>query len=302
MDQRLVLDTRAAGVMSLLCFIWGLQQVVLKIAAVDVAPVLMIALRSGIAALLVGTLMWMRNERWAPQNGPAGALVGVLFALEFLLVGEALRRTSAGHTVVLLYTAPIFAAMGLHWRLPSERLSVVQWRGIGLAFTGVAVTFLGRTNDSANSLFGDLMALLGGLAWGTTTVTVRASRLSQAPASQTLLYQLLTAFVLLTFAALFSGQADFRPTPLAWWSLAFHTLIVSFASFLAWFWLLRTYLASRLGVFSFLTPVFGVGLGTLLLGESIEPCFALGMVLVIMGILTVSRPMQNCVIRSHREC
>lgn len=293
MDQRLALDTRAGGLMVVLCLTWGLQQVVLKSAAADVAPTLMIALRSGIAAALVGALMYWRRERWAAQTGGAGALVGALFALEYLLVGEALRHTSAGHTVVLLYTAPIFAALGLHWKLPAERLGGLQWAGIGLAFAGVAVTFLGRAGGAAagagaSALWGDVMALLGGAAWGATTVAVRLSRLSQAPASQTLLYQLLAAFVLLLAAALFSGQAGFKPTPLAWWSLAFHALIVSFASFLAWFWLLRTYLASRLGVFSFLTPVFGVGLGAVLLGETLEPGFALGTALVVMGILVVS--------------
>ncbi|MCB1955068.1 MAG: DMT family transporter [Rhodocyclaceae bacterium] len=288
MDQRLALDGRAAGMMVLLCFLWGLQQVVLKGTADDVPPVLMLALRSGIAAVLVGLLMWVRREGWAPGCSRAGAVVGALFAVEFLLVGEALRHTSAAHTVVLLYTAPIFAAMGLHWKLPAERLSGVQWLGIGLAFGGVAVTFLGRAGDTADTFLGDAMAVLAGVAWGATTVAVRVSRLSQAPVSQTLLYQLAAAFVLLTAAALVSGQASFNPTPRAWSSLAFHALIVSFASFLAWFWLLRTYLASRLGVFSFLTPLFGVGLGALLLGETIEPGFALGTALVVAGIAVVS--------------
>lgn len=40
--------------------------------------------------------------------------MGGLFGLEFLLVGEGMRHTSASHMVVFLYTAPIFAALGLH--------------------------------------------------------------------------------------------------------------------------------------------------------------------------------------------
>jgi drug/metabolite transporter (DMT)-like permease len=71
-------------------------------------------------------------------------------------------------------------------------------------------------------------------------------------------------------------------------SLAFHTLVVSFASFLAWFWLLRNYLASRLGVFSFLTPLFGMAFGVWLLGEKIELNFLIGAVLVLFGIVIVS--------------
>ena len=51
---------------------------------------------------------------------------------------------------------------------------------------------------------------------------------------------------------------------------------------------MRKYLASRLGVFSFLTPILGVVLGAWLLNEPIEPNFALGALLVLAGIVLVS--------------
>ena len=65
-------------------------------------------------------------------------------------------------------------------------------------------------------------------------------------------------------------------------------MVVSFASFLLWFWLLRKYLASRLGVFSFMTPLFGMVLGAWLLHEPIENRFLIGAVPVLLGIVLVS--------------
>ena len=222
----------------------------------------------------------------------AGLAVGLLFGVEFLLVGEGLRHTSASHMVVFLYTAPIFAALGLHWRLPAERLGTAQWLGIALAFGGLALAFFGRSTPSAatpgNMLWGDFLGLLAGASWGATTVVVRCSRLSAAPATQTLLYQLLAACVLLLGTAFATGQAHFRPTPTIWASLLFHSVVVSFASFLLWFWLLRKYLASRLGVFSFMTPLFGMVLGAWLLNEPIEARFLIGAVPVLLGIVLVS--------------
>lgn len=294
MDSRKSLDGQAMGIMVVLCLIWGLQQVVLKAAAADVSPLMQIALRSGLAAVLVGLLMARRGERlaWRGSTGRAGLLVGFLFALEFLLVGEGLRFTTASHLVVFLYTAPIFVALGLHWRLPAERLAWGQWLGVALAFGGITVTFLGRGQPSsreiADVLFGDFLALLAGIAWAATTLAVRLTSLAREPATKTLLYQLVGGFVLLTPAAFALGQAGFNPTPLAWGSLLFHSLVVSFASYLAWFWLLRHYLASRLGVFSFLTPLFGVAFGVVLLGEPLEPSFVAGTVLVMSGIVLVS--------------
>jgi len=282
--------------MLVLCMIWGLQQSVLKLTAGDIAPVMQIALRSGASALLVALLMLWRRERieaWHATWRP-GLLVGGLFALEFLLVGEGLRHTSASHMVVFLYTAPVFVALGLHFKLPAERLNAVQWLGIALAFSGLALAFLGHSPQVAgapaagSTLWGDALGLLGGIAWAATTVVVRSSALSRASASQTLLYQLVAAFVLLLAAAVVLGQTHINPTPLVLGSLVFQSLIVSFASFLVWFWLLRHYLASQLGVFSFLTPLFGVGFGVWLLGEPLELRFVLGAVGVIAGVILVS--------------
>jgi drug/metabolite transporter (DMT)-like permease len=119
-------------------------------------------------------------------------------------------------------------------------------------------------------------------------VVVRCSSLAKAPATQTLLYQLVGAFVLLLGAAFATGQTRFNPTPQVWASLVFHSLVVSFASFLVWFWLLRKYLASRLGVFSFMTPLFGIVFGAWLLNEPIETSFLAGAVPALAGIVLVS--------------
>lgn len=295
MNERKALDQTASSLMIVLCMVWGLQQVILKMAASDISPLMQIALRSGLAALLLLPLVLLdqKSQLMNPKNVKAGALVAVLFSLEFFLLAQALQLTSASHAVVLLYTAPIFVALGLHWKLPSERLTILQWTGIGIAFIGIVVTFIRPQQIGVNTfqqqmLWGDLYALAAAIAWAATTVTVRLSSLAQAAVTQTLFYQLAGSFILLLGLAFFMGQAVVQWTPLVIGSLAFHTLIVSFASFLAWFWLLRNYLASRLGVFSFLTPLFGIIFGVWLLDENIEANFIFGTALVLLGILVVS--------------
>ena len=291
-DTRRPLDSQAVVLMLLLCLIWSLQQIVLKATALDFSPTLQLALRSGIAAVLVWLYMRSKGERLTLASGiwQPGLAVGVLFALEFVLVGQAVRHTTAGHVVVFLYSAPVFAALGLHLKLPAERLAPLQWLGIALAFGGIAVAFLGHDTqgNAQTSLLGDAMALGGALAWGLTTVAIRTTALSNLPAPQTLLYQLAVGFVLLLVAAVLMGQTTFHPSWQVWSALAFNAVVVCFFSFLVWFSLLRKYLASRLGVFSFLTPILGVVLGAWLLKEPIEPNFALGALLVLAGIVLVS--------------
>jgi len=297
MELRKPPGDKATGLMLVLCLVWAMQQIALKATASDIAPVFQLALRSGGALLLVVLFMRWRGESMPIAGGPwrAGLLAGLLFSLEFLLVGEALRHTSAAHVVVFLYTAPVFAALGLHWRLPNERLGALQWLGISLAFAGIVIAFFGGEAAATAvkpvtgaMLWGDFLALLAGVLWGATTVVIRCSRLSAAPATLTLLYQLGVAFLLLSAASVLSGQTYFHATPMLWASLAFQVLVVSFASFLAWFWLLRQYLASRLGVFTFLTPLLGIVLGAWLLDEAIETRFVLGAIPVLVGIVLVS--------------
>lgn len=300
MDTRRPIDPSAVALMVGVCAIWGFQQIALKAAAPEMTPLMQIALRSGAAALLVAAVMrWRGDPLLALADGSwrPGLVVGLLFGLEFLMIGEGLRHTTASHMVVFLYTAPIFAALGLHRRLPAERLAPLQWLGVALAFGGIAIAFFGRSpaagivsngGSSSSMLWGDLLALLAGLTWGATTVVVRCSRLAAIPATRTLLYQLLGAFVLLLVAAFAFGQAGIRSSPLLWANLAFQTVVVSFASYLLWFWMLRHYVASQLGVFSFMTPLFGVGFGVWLLNEPLEPGFVSGAVLVGLGIVLVS--------------
>jgi drug/metabolite transporter (DMT)-like permease len=280
--------------MLLLCAIWGSQQVAIKLAAPDVAPMLQVALRSGIAAVLVGLLLlWQRGwQGWIGCTWRAGVLAGVLFALEFFFIALGLRHTSASHMAVFLYTAPIFSALGLHLLLPSERLRRLQWLGIALCFAGVVMAFGvgGKWADiDGGILLGDALGLCAGMAWGATTVVVRGSRLSEAPAGLTLFYQLAVAFVLLLgYALAVVDLGQVRWSPLAIGSIVLQGVVVSFFTYLAWFWLLRRYLASNMAVFSFMTPLFGVTFGVLVLDEPLTLNFIIGAALVLSGITLVS--------------
>ena len=294
MGERKGLDARASGLMVILCIVWGLQQVVLKLAAADIAPIMQIAIRCGLSALLVLPLLQLQpNTRlYSKAYLLPGIWLAFLFSAEFVFIAQALEFTSASHTVVLLYTAPIFVALGLHWKLPSERLSRLQWSGIMIAFAGIVMTFMGREKQLdqglSQVLWGDFLALLAGLMWAMTTISLRLSKLNEAHPTQTLFYQLVGGFIFLLPLAFILGQAQIHWTYIAIGSLIFHTLIMSFMSLMLWFWLLRNYLASHLGVFSFLTPLFGMLFGILFLNETIELNFIVGTMLVMLGVAVVS--------------
>lgn len=297
MSTRKEIDGLAIITVTSICLIWGLQQVFVKAVAADMPPVLQIALRAGIAMLLLATVMRYRKEPLiSPHTWRPGLAAGVLFALEFFLVGEGLRYTNASHMVVFLYSTPIFVALGLHFTVVAERLTPLQWLGILLAFSGIALVFLWRDTGSSPAalemLWGDLLAILAAVSWAATTVLVRSTTLANAPATQTLFYQLAACFVLVLITAIISNQATFTLTTAVAANLLFQGIVVSFASLLLWFWLLRQYPASTLGVFTFMTPIFGTLFGILILDEALDQSFIFGAIMVMGGILTVNRHTQ----------
>lgn len=291
-SQRKPVDVTAASWMLLFCVVLGFQQVAIKGVAEDISPIVQVALRSAIAGCLVALLAYWRGIRWADarRHWVPGLVVGLGFAAEFTFVAWGLTYTLASHMSVFLYTAPIFAALGLHLWVPGEQLSIRQWWGVGLAFLGMVIAMAPSGIVDINILIGDALGLLAGLSWAATTIIIRKTTLSEAPAELTLSYQLsVTALVLLPVAAL-SGQlmsAQFVPMAVA--SLSFQAIIISFGALLLWFTLLRRYRASQLGVFSFLAPLFGVLFGTLLLNEPLSINFLIGGGVILLGIVLVTR-------------
>jgi drug/metabolite transporter (DMT)-like permease len=303
MPVRRAPDSQAVVLMIVLCAIWGLQQVAIKSANVALPPVLQAGLRSAIAALLLFGWARARGTPLFRDDGTlaAGLLAGVLFAAEFMFIFFGLTLTSASRMAVFLYTAPCFTALGLHWFTPGEKLRRTQWVGIAIAFAGIAIAFAdGFTAGSADTidaharlagLAGDALGVLGGIAWGATTVVVRTSTLAHASASKTLFYQLAVSAIVLLALAGATGEWQVRDlTPVAIAALGYQAVVVAFVSYLVWFWLLTRYMASRLAVFSFLTPLFGVTFGVLLLGESFSGRFVGAAALVLAGIALVNAP------------
>ena len=291
-DQRDPLDATATTAMVVLCAVWGFQNVAIKLAAPDVPLVMQAGIRSGVAVLLL--LLWASVRRiplWQRDRTLwPGIVAGLAFGAEFALIYAGLAYTTAARMVVFLYLAPCFTALGLSLFVPGERLGGLQWSGIALAFAGVVIAFAdGFAATARPTLAGDALGALAALLWAATTVLIRATRLATATASKVLFYQLAVSALMLPIASSLLGEPGVIAwTPRAVASLAYQSVVVAFASYLVWFWLLTRYLGGRLAVFSFLAPLFGVVFGTTILGEPLTGRFALAALAVGAGIALVN--------------
>jgi len=294
-DRKPHLDALAVVSLVLCCFLWGLNQVAAKAALPEIPALWQASWRSIGASLLVWLWSRFRGIPLFRHDGTlsGGLIAGVLFAAEFACIFLGLQFTTASRMVVFLYLAPFIVALGMPFIARSERLSPIQIVGLALAFSGVAWAFaegFSTPAAGARQWLGDMLGVLGAVLWGATTLAIRGSRLTHASAEKTLLYQLVISGVLLTLATLAIGTP--LPTAisvLAWTSLAFQIVVVSFVSYLVWFWLIGSYPATRLASFTMLTPVFGLLMGAVLLDEPITSRLLVALLTVASGIFLVNR-------------
>jgi drug/metabolite transporter (DMT)-like permease len=283
----------AVALMLMLCLSWGFNQIAVKLALPDIPPMLQATIRSVGALPVLLLIARLRGVKIFVSDGTLGAglLAGVIFGVEFVLIFRGLLLTSASRAVVFLYTAPFFVALGSYQFL-GERLRASQWAGLALSFAGVALAIgIPQANVDANVLLGDLLIVGGGALWAATTLLVKSTALLWAPPEKGMGYQVAISIPILGLAAWISGETITRiPGPLALSLMAYQAFWVVGLTFLLWFMLVKTYSASKLSAFTFITPLFGVVASYFIMHDTLTVAFGAAALLVIAGLYLVNRP------------
>lgn len=283
----------AVVMMLMLCLSWGFNQISVKLALPDIPPMTQAALRSLGGLVVILLIAWIRGVRIFQRDGTfwPGMFAGTLFGLEFVLIYTGLTLTTASRAVVFLYVAPFVVALGSK-RFLGEQLTAVQWGGMGLSFAGVALAIgVPQPSVDAKVIVGDLLVVGGGILWAATTLIVKSTTLLQAPAEKTLAYQVAISIPILALGALLTGERmTHMPGTIALLSMVYQSFWVVGVTFLIWFFLIRTYSASKLSAFTFITPLFGVIGGYFIMHDSLTLAFAGAALLVMAGLYLVNRP------------
>ena len=291
-SRRNHLDALAIGVLLACCVFWGFQQVLVKATLAEVPPVLQAAIRFAGATALLWLWCQARGIALFERDGTLGAglLAGVLFCAEFVCIYVGLQYTTASRLTIFLYTAPFWVALLLPLCVKTERLGVMQWAGLFLAFVAVAYALQDGLQTASTGWWGDALALGAGALWGLTTVVIRSTRLATISPEKLLYYQVALSAFILPFVSLQLGEVwNLEVSVFAWGSLLIQTVAGAFASYLAWMWLLSHYPATRLSSFVFLTPIFAMVFGTLWLGEAVSVHTVAALVAVAAGIVLVNK-------------
>ena len=290
MDRKSHIDTFGAVALVLFALNLGFNQVVVKITTGGFNPVFLAGLRSLGAVFVLLIWMQLRGVSFSlPRRALVGGIAaGLFFTLEFVCLFLALDLTTVSRASILLYSMPLWLSIAAHLLLPGERLSGLRLVGMALAMGGVVLA-LSDTGSEGASWTGDLLALIAAFCWVGIALCVRITPLSDVPPAQQLMMQLVvSAPILLLLAPLF-GPLLRGVEPIHLVGLAYQVIAVASLGFLAWFWLLTVYPAASVASFSFLSPVFAVLLGWLILSEEITPSVWAALLLVATGIYLINR-------------
>ncbi|KJC61481.1 multidrug DMT transporter permease [Bradyrhizobium sp. LTSPM299] len=283
----------AIALMLMLCVSWGFNQLAVKLALPDVPPMLQAMIRSAGALPVMLIVGWLRGAKFFVRDGTLlpGLAAGLMFGCEFVLIFSGLVLTSASRASVFLYTAPFFVALGSHQFL-GERLSAMQWSGLALSFAGVALAIgVPQPNVDAKVLLGDLLVVGGGALWAATTLVAKGTNLRRAAPEKALGYQVAVSIPILGFASWIAGERITHwPSALSVSLLAYQAVWVVGCTFVIWFAMVKTYSASKLSAFTFITPLFGVVAAYFVMHDTLTPVFGVAALLVVAGLYLVNKP------------
>jgi len=241
------------------------------------------------AATLGGYALWA-GVPLAPRRGQATRFILAqtgFFLLNQTLLFAALAMTSAGRVAILFNTQPFFTLLLLPLFVPSEQLTLRRWLGTGVAFLGVALV-LAERGTAGGSLQGDALVLLAALGWTGNVILNKTMPREVGPVA-VVFWNAVGGIPVFGFLSLaFESEAPWKFGVAALASVLYLGVVAASLGFVLMVWLTNAYSASRVNVFVFLSPVFGVLIGWALLGESISLVQALGAVGVAAGILLVS--------------
>jgi drug/metabolite transporter (DMT)-like permease len=295
LDRRDAIDVAAVAIMVALTFSWGLNGVAAKLSNVGFNPIFLTLARSAIGGALVFLWCRYRGIRLFDRDGtlPAGLLAGFLFGAEFTCIFMGLEYTTVARSTLMVNTMPFWVLVGAHFVL-GERISVGKLAGLALAFCGVVLVFSDKLSlPSPSAIIGDVLSIGGGMLWAATTLLIKSSRLATTSAEKLLLYQLGVSSVMALPLLALAGPVFREVTPLPIAALAFQAIYVVAVTYVVWFWLMRRYPAAGLSSFAFLTPVFGVLCGGLLLKEQLSVRIFLALALIGAGLIIVNRPQRK---------
>ena len=278
--------------------IWGSTYFAIAYVIESMPPLLAMGIRFLIAGLLLASIVSLRQgvgELRIPRAELRSSLL-----MGFLLLGFGIGTVSIAQAyvpsgIVALIIAALPLWIAIFRTISGERLAKVSWLGLMIGFAGVALLLkpgsITPVSDIENSklfLF-MLLVLLGNVGWALGTFLAPRFALPKNTLVFTA-YEMLAGGISLTLAGFVKGESisDFLDaTSWSWLWFVYLIIFGSIAAYTAYLWLVANAPVSLTATYAYVNPIIAVALGALFLDELITSAYAIGGLIILIGVILV---------------
>jgi len=285
------IDGLAASFLIVFSILLGLNQVCVKLVNVGMHPVFQVALRSTLAIIPILLYCYFTKKKIIISDGSfiPGVIAGILFAVEFIFLFTALDYSTVTRVSLIFYTMPVWLTISAHFLIDNDKLSLKKIIGLALAVFGLILAIYEPSGEyNEKQFFGDLYSLLASFCWAAIAIMLKTTRLNKSIPETQLLYQLIVSgIILLPISFLFNDFIRDMNINLVFIFL-FQVIIIMCLGFIGWLWVMSRYSASSTSSFAFLTPIFAVLFGWLIMDDNINLQIYLSLFLTCLGIYIIN--------------
>ena len=274
--------------------LWGGNPVAVKFGLLVFPPMWSAFVRFVIGIVCIAAWAAFRGIPMWPKKGEWRLLIslGVLFVIQMGTLNIGFDLTKGSIAAILISTNPLFAAFAAHFIIVDDRLSFRKAVGLMIAFGGVAIVLLGGFSlESLNPIgWGGVVVLLSSSLLGLRLVFM-AKVQQEISGVRVVLWQMILSLPLFavagaTFETIRWENLAFAPIA----GLLYQGVVIAGLGFMVIAYLLSRYPPSLIASFNFVSPISGVLLSAIFLGDQITPAIVGGVICVGGGLYFVSRP------------
>lgn len=278
--------------------IWGSTYFAIAYVIETMPPLLSMGIRFFIAGVLL-SLFVIATKGFKEMAVPK-AEIRTSVILGFVLLGFGLgnvavaeKHVPSGIVALIIAALPIWIAIFRF--ISGERPSIRTWLGLIIGLVGVALLLKPGSVQSVSGegsstvIFYMFMVLIGNIGWALGTFLAPRFPLPKNALVFTA-YELLAGGVSLTLAGFIKGEelGDFLDG--SNWSWLWFAYLVTFGSIIAYtayLWLVQNAPVSLTATYAYVNPVIAVALGAIFLDEVITLSYAIGGLIIVLGVLVV---------------
>lgn len=275
----------------LLCLIWGITWMAIKVGLRDAPPFWSAALRFIIAVTILMVINAIRRSEyprgWRNKLRVAWPGLFTYFGSYTLTYVGSVYITSALASI-LFAVMPFFVMLLMMFMIKDERVGWRSLLGVGIGFTGVVLIFAEPVSYGENALVGMVLLLLSPLAAAIGTVSLRAYLKDEPVLPMVTIQMALGAILLTATACIVEDLARFHFTADSVGALLFLAIFGSVIAFSVYYWLLQRIKLMTMSLIALITPAAAMVAGYIFLNEILTPTDYFGAALVLGGVAVVN--------------